>query len=469
MADYVKGHVMNSGNYAAALKPAEQSYAMRLVLIASIAAGVFFLLCVAGIVTRYSPVPIGDDWKGYVGFNLDVLEGKMSAWWALDDAHRLIVARLPIWLDFHFFDARFIFLIVVNVIVRIGILATLIVYARDKISDPILFVLSALFCVLAFAWMQAPSFYHAWVGLAEFPVILFPMLAFYWLHRAKRSVGWFFLAILAGVISVGTLANGLLVLPIMTVMSALIGLRRGQIASLASLSVLSFVLYFWNFQYPNDSRPDLATFALFVLTYLGSPFYYIVYYWLAGLQHAFDLVSGHGHVLVSGNYLDYPGSRTAGIVTAVVAGLGLVAAVTRIAWRWLHSDRSDTCEIALLSLIGFIFATAALAAIGRAASGFDYAVQERYTTGPLLAWQALLILLMSRIETRTALRVLAALIVSIPIALMPNQLKAVLKPDVQDQVGHELSLKALQSGQSNDEEVDRQVKRLKKMGIVLGQ
>jgi hypothetical protein len=86
-----------------------------------------------------------------------------------------------------------------------------------------------------------------------------------------------------------------------------------------------------------------------------------------------------------------------------------------------------------------------------------------------LAWQALLSLLLSRPETRTALHVLAALIVSIPIALLPNQLKAVLKPDAQDQMGRERSLKALQSGQSDDEEVDRPVKRLKQMGIVLGQ
>jgi hypothetical protein len=45
----------------------------------------------------------------------------------------------------------------------------------------------------------------------------------------------------------------------------------------------------------------------------------------------------------------------------------------------------------------------------------------------------------------------------------------VLKPDAQDQMGRERSLKALQSGQSDDEEVDRKVKRLEQMGIVLGQ
>lgn len=61
------------------------------------------------------------------------------------------------------------------------------------------------------------------------------------------------------------------------------------------------------------------------------------------------------------------------------------------------------------------------------------------------------------------------LVVAIPIALLPDQLKAVLKPDVQDQMAREVSLKALQTGQSDDPEVDQDVKRLKQKGIVLGQ
>jgi hypothetical protein len=36
-------------------------------------------------------------------------------------------------------------------------------------------------------------------------------------------------------------------------------------------------------------------------------------------------------------------------------------------------------------------------------------------------------------------------------------------------MAHEISLKALQTGQSDDPEVDRDVKRLKQKGIVLGQ
>ena len=317
--------------------------------------------------------------------------------------------------------------------------------------------------------MQAPSFYHGWVGAAEFLAILFPLLGFYCLHRAKENSLWFVAALFAGFASAGTVANGLLVLPIMTAMSALIGLGVRRTLFLAALSTVSFVLYFWGFTYPDHPRPDPATAILFVLTYLGSPFYYVVYYWLGGLQHLVELVSGHGSLLVTNNYLDYPISRMSGIIVAAIAGGILTAAVAAVGLRWLRSERTDTCQAALLAFIGFIFATAVLASIGRGFYGFDYAVQERYTTGPLLAWQALAILLLSRLDKRKTLNVLAMLVVLIPIALLPDQMKAILKPDAQDQVGRDASLKALRTGWSNDEAVDRQVKRLKEMGIVLGQ
>jgi hypothetical protein len=459
---------MNATTYEMVLKDSMPRYAMKLTLIATAAAIVFVILCVAGIVTRYSPVPLGDDWTGYVGFNLDIIQGKTSAWLANDGEHRIVLPRLLLWLDFHFFGARFVFLIVTNVIMSIGIFVTLILYAREKIKDGALFVLSALSSVLAFSWMQAPSFYHGWTGVIVFLPILCSLLGFCWLYRATKNSLWFFPAALIGFVSIGTMGDGLCVLPIMTMMSALIGLGARRTVILAVLSLASFVLYFWGFTYPEETPPDPVTFTLFILTFLGSPLYYVVYYWLAGLLHLAAFVSGHGSLSVTNNYLDYPASRMAGIIVAVVVGGVLVMVTTVITLRWLRSERTDTWQAALLAFIGFVFASAALAAISRAQFGFDYAVQERYTTGPMLAWQALAILFLARLDTRKVLRALTFLVVLVPIALLPNQLKAVLKPDLQDQMARERSLNAIKTGQSDDEEVARQVKRLKEMGIELG-
>jgi hypothetical protein len=463
---------VNAATYDTALENSMPRYGMRLVLIATAAAIAFVALCIAGIVARYSPVPLGDDWAGYVGFNLDIIQGKTSAWFANDGEHRIVVPRILLWLDFHVFGARFIFLIVANVIVSIGFLVTLIAYAREKIQGRALFVLAALSTVLVFSWMQAPSFYHGWTGVIAMLPILCPLLGFYWLHRARMDSLWFFPAALIGFVSIGTQGNGLCVLPIMTVMSALIGLGVRRTVILAVLSVASFILYFWHFNWglasPEEMSADPITFTLFILTFLGGPFYYVIYYWLGGLLHLAGFVFGHGALLVTNNYLDYPASRIAGIVVATMAGAVLVIATTALAWRWLRSERTDSWQAALLAFIGFIIASAVLAAIGRAKFGFDYAVQERYMTGPMLAWQALAILLLARLETRKVLRTLSFLVVLVPIALLPNQLKAVLKPDLQDQMARERSLNAIRTGQSDDEEVARQVKRLREMGIEIG-
>jgi hypothetical protein len=58
-------------------------------------------------------VPLLDDFAGYIEFNLDILDGRISAWWTMWDANLPIFARALYWLDFRLFGARFIFLITV--------------------------------------------------------------------------------------------------------------------------------------------------------------------------------------------------------------------------------------------------------------------------------------------------------------------------------------------------------------------
>jgi hypothetical protein len=440
----------------------------RINLIAASVAIAFVTLCVVGIVRMYSPVPVGDDWGVYLGFNLDILEGKTSAWWDLDDAHRLIFPRLLYWLDFHYFGRRFVFLIVVNLIVRVGILVTLIAYARNQIKQVSLFVIYALFSALAFAWMQAPNFYHGIDGPLAFLGMLFSLLGFYWLHRAKENPFWFLPALLIGLASMGTMADGVLVLPIMTVMSVCIGLGARRISILAIVCLISLGLYFWDFKViATHMYADPIALTLFIFAYLGNPFFYVVAYWLAGLQHLSAFIFGNGSFLVIETFQNYASARMAGTGVAIFAGGILVAAVIQIAWRWVRHERIDSCQGALLAFIGFIFACATLTAIGRATYGFDYAVQERYTTESLLAWQAFAIILLARTEAKKVARILTILVIVIPIALLPSELRAVLKSDQAEQLQRLDSLRILKSGNSDDEAVARIARRLKQMGIEL--
>lgn len=452
----------------ATLDKPERHQARTIFLLAGVSTALFAALCLAGIILNYSPIPHGDDWAGYIGFNLDVMQGKTSAWWAQDDAHRLFVPRLLVWLDFHL-GAGFIFMITASMLMRLGILVTLIFYFREFFRGVELYALSALSCVLAFSWMQAPNFYHGWDGIISFSAILLAMLAFYWLQRSKEHSGWFIPALIAGFASIGTMANGLLVLPIMVVMSALIGLGIRRTLLIAAVAVASFVLYFWQFEYPQGSPPNLLFLAVSTLVFLGNPLHFVTYYWIGGLQQLAGFVFGDSTLLAASDYRSNSLLRVIRMVsvsTAAVAGMSLLATAAMITWRWLRRKRSDTRLAAPLAFIGFIGASAALTALGRTTYGLDYGLQARYTTATMVAWQLVAVLLLAGLDSRRVMKVAWILAVIIPIALLPIQLRSVLKPNV-DRVAREESLKALRTGHSDNEVIDRQVKRLKEMGIKL--
>jgi hypothetical protein len=63
--------------------------------------------------------------------------------------------------------------------------------------------------------------------------------------------------------------------------------------------------------------------AAFILVYLGAPFYYVVAYWLAGLQHVAGVISGTKSAVVTETLLDYSAAHIAGVVVAGLAGAAL--------------------------------------------------------------------------------------------------------------------------------------------------
>ena len=428
-------------------------------LTAGTAAVGFVIFCLIGIIRNYSPVPIGGDWYGYIEFNLDVLDGKLDAWWAIHGSHVPIIPRLLYWLDFHYFGARRIFMIVAAVLAQAACTAMLIVYAREQIARQVVFAVSSLLIALAFAWTQFPNFLKGFVGDQYFLVLLFSNIAFYCLHRAKERLLWFAGALLAGIAAAGTTASGLFVLPVMAVMSIAIGLGLRRTALIVMVSAATFALYFSIKKfYPTDTDYPIAglhaarnpiQIALFVLAYLGSPFHFVVSYWFAGVQHLVSFLTGAKPLVVTESLEDYAASRTVGLVAATVAGGILVALAAWHACDWLIRDRKNTGRAALLALLGFLLLTAGAAAIGRGISGFAYAAQERYTTPALLAWESMMLLCLARLDAAELARTLRVLVVVIPVALLPTELRVLIKADPMAGVRLE-SLRALQTGKSDN-------------------
>src|SRR5262249_19001211 len=98
--------------------------------------------------------------------------------------------------------------------------------------------------------------------------------------------------------------------------------------------------------------------------------------------------------------------------------------------------------------------------------GIGYGVQERYTTPALLAWQSIMVLCLARLGISELVRTLRVLVVIIPVALLPAELRIFVKADPMAEVRLE-SLRALQTGKSGVPMIASVVSRLKARGIDL--
>ena len=403
--------------------------AINRALIISIVA-IFASFSIIGVVRVYSPIPAFDDWGDYLGFYADLLDGKYSAWFALYSGHRPILPRALMWLDIRYFGGRFVFLIAANLVILCGVIAILMTYLRRLTNKRCMqFVIGGTICIMAVSWLQATNLTGGHSGACWFMAMLLPLVACYWLARTKEQRHFFWLALFAGFASAWTLANGILVLPLLATLALGIGLKPARIATLAIASVATIALYF-DFA-SNEQRSVLGTYwsaltsdpvgaVRYVLGFLGSPFFYVVSYPLATLQYVFQgAAAGPAPRPEFGGDLirDYPVVFAIGLYTAQAAGMAFIVAAVISARRWFVSGREATSG-ALLTFIFFIIITAVAGAAGR--PGIQNSFGPEFVTAALLAWIALIVLGAPSFNLRRALGIFAcAAILLFPSQLLP--------------------------------------------------
>src|SRR5690554_6012735 len=222
------------------------------------------LLAVVGGARAWTPVPFWDMWDGTLGFYIAVQDGNTATWWAQHNEHRIILARLLFWLDFRFFSGTGLFLTVMNYI--FVALATLLFirigkqrwHALDPAADQRTtwhwWLLAMLLCAWLFQWMQWENF--SWAFQSQFFLAqLIPLYALYTIARAAdaerhNSLHWFVAACIFGVLAVGTMANGIITLPLLTVYALLTRQGSRRVGVLLILTVVLLGLYFRNFDTP---------------------------------------------------------------------------------------------------------------------------------------------------------------------------------------------------------------------------
>ncbi|ALO47189.1 hypothetical protein [Pseudohongiella spirulinae] len=357
-------------------------------------------MAAVGTVIGFSPVPYWDMWGATLGFYMAVADGNHAVWWAQHNEHRIVLSRLLFWLDYAFFGGRSVFLLTANFVIVLTAVATFFVIARQYLhnreSDAPLYVATAFLSAWLFQWMQEENL--AWAFQSQFFLAqLLPLIALYLLSRAANlstSGIWHFAgACGAGALAMGTMANGIITLPLMTLYAFITRMSAKRILALAALSVVLLTAYFLDYQRPGDHGSVITTLvtqpvelAHYVLLYLGTPFY---------------VLAGEGET----------GLWAARISTVVMTILTL-----RALWPAVRAPRDNLIRLALIFYIVYLTGTALGTGSGRLIFGINQAVTYRYTTPALMAWAALLWLYLPPLINRMKNNRILSLIIAAALA-----------------------------------------------------
>lgn len=338
--------------------------------------GLFSVLMIAlsiiGTVRAYSAVPFWDMWNGYLGFYVNATAGDWHAWWVQHNEHRVLLSRLLFWVDLHYFRGLSIFLLIMNFVLMALAAALFCRWLDHHISSKnnrIEFTsLSAIMIGTLFFWSQQNNI--TWGFQSQFFLAqLLPLAALYCLYRASSCVNsFFYLSCGLGALSAGTMANGVLILPLMVIYSLLTKSTWQRTLALALLCVATSYLYFQDYHsvVGHGSLKDAIfqkplQFLSYILIYVGSPFYYI--------------------------------GPSKSLVVAGVAGLGLVTIAGYHLWVGMQNAEKHRSQLALVLFILYVGGTAFGTAGGRLSFGLETAISSRYTTPAIMAWLAALLLM----------------------------------------------------------------------------
>jgi hypothetical protein len=382
-------------------------YNHKITLLFGALAVAFIGLAVIGGFRAYSPVPYWDMWEGYLDFYFKLGTGDWSVWWAQHNEHRPVLAKIFFWMDLAWFHGSLWFLLVINYLLVFCICLVFWLYAREEPAHQLEFLWFFLLAWL-FSWAQEENF--TWGFQNQFFLAqLLPLLAFYFLYlattRQTKSTVYFSLAAIIGVLSIGSMANGVLVLPLLALYALTVRLAWRKIVFLAVLSIALVGVYFHDYLPPEGHgslllalRTNPLGLIQYVLLYLGGPFYYLF---------------GEGRVAQN---------------LAQLAGLFFLMSSLAFAWKALRAPRESALPLALLTFILYIGLTALGTGGGRLIFGLKQALSSRYITPALMAWASLFILylpalprLPDKIKGKLWLPFLLLLMLMLPVQLKALQ------------------------------------------------
>src|SRR5262249_23721319 len=153
----------------------------------------------------------------------------------------------------------------------------------------------------------------------------------------------FYMALFCGVAAAGTLANGIIALPLSAILAGLVGLGKYRVGTITLVSGAVLTSYFFGYVRPEIHGSPLAALAdpigivHYALAYIGNVGFYIVFVAVAGLDLALSVL--HGEAVSPDKFTDHPIAFAAGLAVAQIFAIGLIALLAILGWRWLRSER----------------------------------------------------------------------------------------------------------------------------------
>ncbi len=348
----------------------DKKKSLHLYHLISIVGFLVFITTLYGVFNSYSPVPYWDQWDGYLNFYIKLLEGDSLAWWKQHNEHRIVFSRLLFWLDIKYFSGKSYFLLLCNIVLQcVNLLMIFYVsknaYKHDRASN--LFIFGVISTGL-FAWGQHENF--TWGFQSQFlAVYTFSLAAFICIVTTKNSQYKTLLLISSCVFAVGStisMANGLLVFPLLVLLVLLLRLPWAYVLVVSLVGTVSYILYFQDYVSPSGHSSvsnSLVNHPVevfeYLLLYIGSPFYVLSGSKLVGQ--------------ISGGVL---------IFSSGLFGIG-----------YFRNGKKNHYRLVLLIFILFIGGTALATAAGRINFGLGTALSSRYMTPAYLAWVCFSILM----------------------------------------------------------------------------
>jgi hypothetical protein len=369
-------------------------YAGRIaVASAAVAAAVTLYYLWLSIAAGYVDVPLVDQMR-YLNPT-----AMLQLWKHHNGVHLIFFPRLIFWIDDRFFAGSNQFNIAVLLLIQAGLAGVFVLLARMlgfRSVRATAFV-TGLSVVLAFATCQHESFVWGWEVQYVLVDAAFAFGAYALARFAATSdPRWLAAAVAGGLVSLGSLGNGIAALPLLVVL-ALAYRRRGAALVLLLVAVIGTWAYFAT----NDPTPPPGS------QFRGGVFPYLAIYGLVFLGNPLTqtFVAQVGHPIAPlPRHFDLE-ALWIGFAAAAASVLAIVSVAVRVrngrvSWRGPNAASAEAggleawyADLALVAVILFAYAAMVITTYGRSWFGLHGALAERYASPVLPMLLATLLLL----------------------------------------------------------------------------